>query len=155
MKILMSLICLLIAMPLAAQPAQAGLRFSHSYHFSEFKGDTGYCKDTVRRMAASTYSSMNISTSGNTITLDDERYHSSHCIPLRHGREVCSKSGTWANEVMEFTCHSSGDVDIVYKRPRDDDDCMIKSGQKTICNSDSYRDQPDLLKSFLKSEINR
>jgi len=155
MKYIVSLICLLTAIPLASQPAQASLRFSHSYHFTEFKGDTGYCKDTVRRMAASHYSSMNISTSGNTITIDDESYHSSRCIPLRHGREICSKSGTWADEVMIFTCYNSGDVDIVYKRPRDDDDCMVKSGQPTICTSDSYRDTPDLLRSFLKNQINR
>jgi len=155
----MSLICLLTVLLIgiagAPQPAQASLRFSHSYYFSAFNGDTEYCKDSVRRMAASTYSSMNVSSSGNTVTIDDERYHSSHCIPLRNGREVCSKSGTWANEVMTFTCYSSGNVDIVYERPRDDNDCMIKSGQKTICNGDSYRDQPDLLKSFLKNEINR
>jgi len=158
MKHLTACLMLLAAGFIAPQASQAELIFSGTYHFKAFEHDIATCLQVLRRMQENDYSykNLNASVKAQTMLMDDGKYYPSRCFGSG-SREFCSKSGHRTYERIRITCYSDGDVRIRYERPRDDsvaeEDCMVKSGQPTICNSDSYRDKPESIRNDIARAI--
>jgi len=158
MKHLAACLMLLAAGFIAPQASQAKLIFSDTYHFNAFEHDTETCMRVLKQMQEShyPYSNLNVSSDRNTIYMDDKKYYSSRCFGSG-SREFCSKSGYRTHEIYRITCYPDGDVRIYYERPLDDsvarEECMVKSGQPTICNSDSYRDTPESTRNDIARAI--